>query len=50
MWPEPQLQRDLGQGDCRGCCTTAVFPVGQPAVTTLAAETHPAPELLLTEV
>lgn len=32
MSPEPQLQRDSGQGDFRGYCTRAVIPVWQPVV------------------
>lgn len=48
--PEPQLQRDSGQGDFRGYCTRAVIPVWQPVVTVLAAETRPAPEMPIIEV
>lgn len=47
---ELQLQRDSGQSEFRGYHTTAVFPVWQPEVTTLAAETCPTPELPITEV
>lgn len=42
--PVPQLQRDSGQGDFRDDHTTAVFPVWQPEVTTLAAEMCPTPQ------
>lgn len=50
MSPELQLQHDSGQGDFRGYCTMVVFPVWRPAVTMLAAETRPTPELPIIEV